>query len=41
MMDVVKALKDIELTAPVKIGDIAAENVAGTGVNVIVTSNDD
>lgn len=41
MMDVVKALKDIELTAPVRIGDIAAENVAGTGVNVIVTSNDD
>ena len=39
--DVVKALKEIELTAPVKIGDIAAENVAGTGVNVIVTSNDD
>jgi CxxC motif-containing protein len=41
MMDVVKALKEIELTAPVKIGDIAAENVAGTGVDVIVTSNDD
>ncbi len=41
MMDVVKALKEIELTAPVKIGDIAAENVADTGVDVIVTSNDD
>ena len=41
MMDVVKALKDVELTAPVRIGDIALENVAGTGVNVIVTSNDD
>ena len=41
MMDVVKALKEIELTAPVKIGDIAAENVADTGVNVIVTSNGD
>ena len=41
MIDVVKALKDVELTAPVKIGDIAAENVAGTGVNVIVTSNDE
>ncbi len=41
MMEVVKALKDVELTAPVRIGDIAVENVAGTGVNVIVTSNDD
>ena len=41
MMDVVKALKEVELTAPVRIGDIALENVAGTGVNVIVTSNDD
>ena len=41
MMDVVRALKEIELTAPVKIGDIAAENIASTGVNVIVTSNDE
>ncbi len=41
MMEVVSALKNVELTAPVKIGDTAAEDVAGTGVNVIVTSNDE
>jgi len=40
MMDVIRALKDIELTHPVKIGDVAAENIAGTGVRVVVTSND-
>jgi len=39
MMDVVAALKGIELTAPVMIGDVAAEDIAGTGVRVIVTSD--
>lgn len=39
MMDVVRDLKDITLKAPVRIGDIAAKNIAGTGVDVIVTSN--
>ena len=39
IFDCVKALKDVELTAPVKIGDIVLENVAGTGVNVIATKN--
>jgi len=38
MMDVVKALKSVELKAPVHIGDIAAADIAGTGVNVVVTS---
>ena len=41
MMDVVTALKDIELTAPVRIGDIAASDIAGTGADVVVTSNMD
>ena len=39
IFDCVKALKDVELTAPVKIGDVVVENVAGTGVNVIATKN--
>lgn len=33
----VRALKDVVLTAPVEIGKVVAENVAGTGVNVIAT----
>lgn len=39
IFDCVKALKDVEVTAPVKIGDVIVENVAGTGVNVIATKN--
>ena len=39
IFDCVKALKDIEVKAPVKIGDVIVENVAGTGVNVIATKN--
>ena len=39
IFDCVKALKDVEVMAPVKIGDVIVENVAGTGVNVIATKN--
>ena len=39
IFDCVKALKDVEVNAPVKIGDVIVENVAGTGVNVIATKN--
>ena len=39
IFECVKALKDVEVTAPVKIGDVIVENVAGTGVNVIATKN--
>ena len=39
IFDCVKALKDVEVAAPVKIGDVIVENVAGTGVNVIATKN--
>ena len=39
IFDCVKALKDIEVKAPVKIGDVVLENVAGTVVNVIATKN--
>ncbi len=37
IFDCVKALKNVELQAPVKIGQIVAENVAGTGAAVIAT----
>ncbi len=33
----VQALKEIEILAPVKIGDMVLSNVAGTGVDVIAT----
>ena len=39
MMDVVAALKEVELEAPVHIGDVALRDVAGTGIDVVVTAN--
>ena len=39
IFDCVKALKNVELLAPVKIGQIVAENVAGTGAAVIATKD--
>ncbi|WP_123053338.1 DUF1667 domain-containing protein [Clostridium sp. JN-1] len=35
----VKALKNLVVEAPVKIGDVVVENILGTGVNVIATKN--
>lgn len=35
----VKALKDLEVEAPIKIGDILLQNVANTGVNIVATRN--
>ena len=32
-------LKDVIITAPVKVGDIVAKNVVGTGIDLIATSN--
>lgn len=37
--DCIKALKEIELTAPVRMGDVVAENVCGTGVKIVTTAN--
>lgn len=39
IFDVVRALKDVEVPAPVTIGQVLAENVAGTGVDIIATKN--
>lgn len=35
----VDALRGVEITAPVKIGDVVLANVAGTGVNVVAARN--
>ena len=35
----VAQLKDVVVTAPVHIGDVVCENVAGTGVDVVATGN--
>lgn len=37
--DCIKEIKDIELSAPVHIGDIVAEDICGTGVNIVATAN--
>ena len=37
--DVMNALKGVSVKAPVKIGDVILEDVAGTGVNIIATRN--
>ena len=39
IFDVVRALKDVEVPAPITIGQVLAENVAGTGVDIIATKN--
>ena len=39
MADVIRELKEIVIQAPVNIGDILLENVAGTGVAIVATSN--
>lgn len=35
----VQALRGIEVQAPVNIGDVILENVAGTGVDIVATRN--
>lgn len=39
IFECVKALKNIEIEAPVGIGDIILKNAAGTGVDIIATKN--
>lgn len=39
ILDCIKVLKDIELSAPVRMGDVVAEDVCGTGVNIVATAN--
>lgn len=37
--DCIKEIKEIELSAPVHIGDVVAEDICGTGVDVVATAN--
>ena len=39
LFDCVKALKGVEVEAPVKIGDVIVPDVAGTGVDIVATKN--
>lgn len=39
IFDIISELKDTSCECPVNIGDIILSNAAGTGVNVIATSN--
>ena len=39
IFDVCRELKEVVAEAPVKIGDVLVENVAGTGVAIVATSN--
>lgn len=39
IMECIKALKEVEATPPVHIGDVILSNVAGTGIDVIATKS--
>lgn len=39
IFDITKALTDIEVAAPVKIGDVILKDVCGTGVDIVATKN--
>ena len=39
IFDVMHVINHAKAEAPIKIGDVLVENVAGTGVNVIATAN--
>jgi len=39
IFDCLLALKEIEAKAPVKIGDVLLQNVAGTGADIVATKN--
>lgn len=39
IFDCVKALKDVEVQAPVHLGDVIVSDVAGTGVDIVATRN--
>ena len=39
IFDCVKALKGVEVEAPVHIGDVIVPNAAGTGIDIVATKN--
>ncbi|MFR4456528.1 MAG: DUF1667 domain-containing protein [Mediterraneibacter gnavus] len=38
-MDCIRQLKDVHADAPVEIGDVLLENVAGTGADIVATAS--
>ncbi len=41
IFDIMKEIRAVKVTAPVKIGDVIIENCAGTGVNIVASKNVD
>ena len=39
IFECVKALRDVEVQAPVHVGDVIVSDVAGTGVDIVATRN--
>ena len=39
IFECVKALQNVEVSAPIRIGDVIAANIAGTGVDIVATKN--
>lgn len=39
IFDAVKLLDEVEVTSPVKVGDVVLKNILGTGVDFIATKN--
>lgn len=39
IMEIMKCLEEIRVVAPIHIGDVILENVAGTNVNIVATKN--
>ncbi len=39
IFECVKALKNVEVQAPIRIGDVIVSNIADTGIDVIATKN--
>ena len=38
-MDCMKAIADVEVKAPVKLGDVLIENICDTGINIVATNH--
>ncbi len=39
LVECANALRDIEVKAPIKIGDVVLKNILGTGVDIVATNN--
>ena len=39
IFDCMRALGDVDISAPVTIGQVVLQNIAGTGVDVVATKN--